>query len=83
MKITEDELTIDFLLEERARELCGEQLRWFDLKRNNKLVEYVRAYNMDAKDNIQEYHMVRPIPQSQLDAVSNKDEFQQNPGYTK
>lgn len=83
MKIAEDKLTIDFLLEERARELCGEQLRWFDLKRNNKLIEYVRAYNMDAKDNIQEYHMVRPIPQTQLDAVTNKDEFQQNPGYTK
>ena len=38
---------------------------------------------MDAKDNIQEYHMLRPIPQNQLDAVTNKDEFTQNPGYTK
>ena len=45
--------------------------------------EYVRLYNMDAKDNIQEYHMLRPIPQNQLDAVTNKDEFTQNPGYTK
>ena len=70
-------------LEERARELCGEQIRWFDLKRTNKLIEYVRLYNMDAKDNIQDYHMLRPIPQSQLDAITNKEEFKQNPGYTK
>lgn len=83
MQISENELTIDFLLEERARELCGEQIRWFDLKRTNKLIEYVRLYNMDAKDNIQDYHMLRPIPQSQLDAITNKEEFKQNPGYTK
>ena len=38
---------------------------------------------MDAKDNIQEYHMLRPIPQNQLDAVTNKDEFTQKSGYTK
>ena len=83
MKITESELTIDFILDERARELCGEQIRWFDLKRTKKLVEYVKLHNMDAKDNIQEYHMLRPIPQNQLDAVTNKDEFTQNPGYKK
>lgn len=53
------------------------------LKRTNKLIEYVRLYNMDAKDNIQDYHMLRPIPQSQLDAITNKEEFKQNPGYTK
>ena len=52
MRITESELTIDFILDERARELCGEQIRWFDLKRTKKLVEYVKLHNMDAKDNI-------------------------------
>lgn len=81
MKISSEQLTIDFILEERARELCGEQHRWFDLKRTGKLVEYVRKYNPDAKDNIQDYHNLRPIPLAELDAITNKEEFKQNPGY--
>ena len=52
MEIQPDQLTIDFILEERARELGGEQQRWFDLKRTGKLIEYVKKYNPDAKDNI-------------------------------
>ena len=82
MEIQPDQLTIDFILEERARELGGEQQRWFDLKRTGKLIEYVKKYNPDAKDNIKEYHHLRPIPQTQLDAVINKDDFSQNDGYS-
>lgn len=81
MKITAGDLNLDFILDERARELVGEQLRWFDLKRTNKLVDYVRKYNPEAAGNIQPYHLLRPIPQSQLDAVTNKTEFVQNQGY--
>lgn len=81
MEITQAALTIDFILEERARELAGEQMRWYDLKRTHKLLPYVQLYNPDAKNNIKEYHQVRPIPQTQLDAILNKDEFKQNPGY--
>ena len=81
MEVTASDLNIDFILAERARELGGEQLRWFDLKRTGKLLEYVQTWNPDGKANIKDYHTVRPIPQSQLDAVTNKDEFKQNPGY--
>jgi hypothetical protein len=81
MTISAADMNIDFILEERARELVGEQLRWFDLKRTNKLVEYVQKYNPDGAANIKAHHMLRPIPQSQLDAVSNKGEFTQNEGY--
>jgi hypothetical protein len=81
MQVSAADLNIDFILEERARELGGELFRWFDLKRTNKLVDYVRAYNTNAKANIQDYHVLRPIPQSQLDVISNPGEFRQNPGW--
>ncbi|MBD2722116.1 RagB/SusD family nutrient uptake outer membrane protein [Hymenobacter armeniacus] len=81
MQITASQVTLDFILDERARELAGEQVRWFDLKRTGKLLDRVRLYNPDAKPNIQDFHMLRPIPQSDIDAVTNKGEFKQNPGY--
>jgi hypothetical protein len=70
---------IDFILDERARELCGEQLRWMDLKRTGKLIERVQKYNPDAE--IKSFHVVRPIPAAQLLQVSNPEEFKQNEGY--
>lgn len=81
MLIKASDVSLDFILDERGRELGGEQIRWFDLKRTNKLVERVKKYNPDAGASIQDFHTVRPIPQRQLDAVQNKNEFIQNPGY--
>ncbi len=63
---------IDTILEERAIELCGEQQRWFDLKRTHKLVEYVKARNGAASANIEAKYYYRPIPEAQMDAVTNK-----------
>jgi starch-binding outer membrane protein, SusD/RagB family len=81
MQVAGTDMSIDFILDERARELAGEQLRWFDLKRTGKLVERVTLYNPTAASYIKEYHNDRPIPQKQLDAVTNKAEFRQNLGY--
>jgi starch-binding outer membrane protein, SusD/RagB family len=81
MQIQAADVTLDFILDERARELAGEQLRWFDLKRTNKLVDRVTRLNPDAAQYIKSFHTVRPIPQSQIDAVTNKGEFLQNEGY--
>lgn len=80
MQVTPDQVTLDFILDERAREFAGEQIRWFDLKRSGKLLERVKANNPNAV-TIQDFNLVRPIPRTQVDAVTNKDEFKQNPGY--
>jgi hypothetical protein len=81
MEITASSLSLDFILDERARELAGEQIRWFDLKRTGKLLDRVQRFNPESGPNIKAYHVVRPIPQRQLDAISNKSEFTQNPDY--
>jgi hypothetical protein len=81
MEITAGQLTLDFILDERSRELLGEMHRWFDLTRTNTLIDRVKKYNPDGAPNIQQHHVLRPIPADQLDRVTNKDEFEQNPGY--
>ncbi|MFN3379745.1 MAG: RagB/SusD family nutrient uptake outer membrane protein, partial [Runella zeae] len=84
MKITEAELTFDFIVDERARELAGEQMRWLDLKRWGILVDRVKKYNPQAQA-VAEKHYLRPIPQTQIDRSAKNAEgtsvFAQNPGY--
>ncbi len=76
---------IDFILDERGRELLGEGLRWFDLKRTGKLVERTTAHNPDVVPPIgglEDFHRLRPIPQSQIDLTEGGESaFPQNPGY--
>jgi len=79
MEITAADVTLDFILDERARELVGEGHRWFDLTRTGTLVERVRLHNPDAAPNIQDYHVLRPIPQDQIDRTQGG--YKQNPGY--
>jgi hypothetical protein len=78
MRITASDLSIDFILDERARELCGELVRWFDLVRTGKLISRVKAFNPEAAGNIQERHVVRPIPQAQLDATTTGEPYNNN-----
>lgn len=78
-QITPADVTLDFLLDERARELVGEGHRWWDLARTGKLVERTRLHNPGASPNIQDYHTVRPIPQNQIDRTLGG--YPQNPGY--
>lgn len=81
MDITAGELSLDFILDERARELCGETTRWLDLVRTHTLVERVRLHNKPASPNIQPFDVLRPIPQSQIDAVTTGPAYPQNNGW--
>ncbi len=83
MDVTVADMTLDFILAERARELFAEGHRWFDLVRFGKLVELVSARNTEARPNIKAFHALRPIPQTQIDRTKNEDgtPYGQNPGY--
>jgi hypothetical protein len=80
MQITANDINLDFILDERARELAGEHQRWFDLKRTGKLVDRIHRYNLDITQ-VQPFHMLRPVPQVELDALTNGQQFGQNEGY--
>lgn len=73
-------LDIDFILNERARELLGEHDRWFHLKRTGRLIDRVKAHNIFVQkyDNLNTNHLLRPIPQDERNKVKGLD---QNPGY--
>lgn len=73
---------LQYILDERARELAGESTRWFDLKRTGKLSsDYLKLTNPDVGQYFQDNtHTVRPIPQSFTDVIENGVNYQ-NPNY--
>ena len=78
LSITTSQLSIDMILDERARELAGEMHRWFDLVRTGKALERIKIYSAAGK-NIQPHHLLRPIPQNQIDRLTVP--FAQNQNY--
>lgn len=87
-------LTLDILLEEYARELNFEGIRWALLKRLGLLEERVKLYAgntkkedpllnkdfIEPRNNFKYYHWYWPIPQSQIDQMGEEN-FPQNDGY--
>lgn len=74
---------INYILDERARELCGEHIRWFDLKRTltgEQFVTRIKTSNPDITA-VEPFHRLRPIPLAELNSLANGAEFGQNLGY--
>jgi starch-binding outer membrane protein, SusD/RagB family len=78
--IQPSDVTLDYILDERARELIGEENRRMTLVRTGTLIDRVKRLNYGVPSNIQEFNKLLPIPQSEIDL--NKDGIlKQNPGY--
>jgi hypothetical protein len=85
-QVTAAQMTIDFLLDERSRELYAEDCRWWDLARTQTLRARVIAFNTESAANMttfgaDNHFNLRPIPQSQIDLVTEGPKYPQNPGY--
>ena len=67
---------------ERRLELAFEGQRWFDLVRTGKAIQVMNAQKggngQNLNYNVQEYRLIYPIPQEQLDL---NPKLTQNPGY--
>ena len=82
-QVTPAQINLDFIMDERERELAGEFNRWYDLVRPGPtfFVSRVQKWNPKARPNVQAKHALRPIPQSQIDGVVTGPKYPQNPGY--
>tara|TARA_B100001750_G_scaffold231123_1_gene228942 strand:- start:799433 stop:801130 length:1698 start_codon:yes stop_codon:yes gene_type:complete len=83
-EIDASRVDINFILDERSRELYTEEWRLLTLMRLGKLVERVQTYNdnpLNPGVGILEHHRLWPIPQSDID-FNTGAELVQNPGYT-
>lgn len=80
--INPGQVTLDLILDERARELMYEEPRRRTLIRMGLLVERVRKYGLleSSRSTIQDYNNLWPIPQEAIDANFGA-ELSQNPGY--
>ncbi|MGJ1446486.1 RagB/SusD family nutrient uptake outer membrane protein [Sphingobacterium spiritivorum] len=76
------QVNIDYLLDERARELLGEEMRRITLSRFGREVflRRVKELNTQSKAAIKEGNELWPIPQEVIDANSDAV-FPQNQGY--
>lgn len=74
------DVDIDYILDERLRELYCEELRMLTLCRLGKLVDRTQRYNPKTGATIREYHNLWPIPFSEIER-NIYAEMKQNPGY--
>jgi starch-binding outer membrane protein, SusD/RagB family len=79
-EITADDVNIDFILDERSRELIMEEHRRYTLLRTGKWLERTRLHNKNGGQNISDRDTLFPIPQIVIDANLTSP-MPQNPGW--
>ena len=78
--VSASDIDIDFILDERSRELLTEEDRRHTLIRTDKMVERVQEFNDFAGPTIADAPKYFPIPQKVIDANTGAG-MQQNDGY--
>lgn len=74
---------INTVLDERARELCGEYSRFYDLKRTGMLKNdtYLKQNHPDLGKFFKSEYALRPIPTGYTETLEGGGSYYQNPGY--
>lgn len=78
--VTSAEVNLDYILDERMRELGWEEQRRITLCRTGKLLDRTRKYNPYASKTIQEFNILFPIPYAEIEKNTGAI-IEQNPGY--
>ena len=81
--VAPQDVDIDYVLDERARELYGEEWRLITLRRTGTFYDRVKRYNdnpMFPSAEVEPFHIHWPIPQAELD-LNTDPSFKQNEGY--
>jgi hypothetical protein len=79
-QITASQVTLDFILDERSRELLSEEHRRYTLLRTGTWMDRTRKYNPLTAPFITARDTLLPIPQGVIDANLSHG-MRQNPGY--
>ena len=79
-EIDAGDVTIDFILDERSRELFNEEYRRYTLLRTKKWYERTKAHNFFGGEKIVQRDTLFPIPQTVIDANLTSP-MPQNPGF--
>ncbi len=78
--ITGADVDIDFILDERSRELLAEEQRRITLLRTGKWLERTRAYNNNGGETVRDIDVLFAIPQDVIDANLTSP-MENNPGH--
>ncbi|QKG56308.1 RagB/SusD family nutrient uptake outer membrane protein [Hymenobacter sp. BRD128] len=79
-QVTASQVDLNFILDERVRELIGEEQRRLTLVRTGTLVERATRLNGASITGLSAKNLLLPIPQSTIDLNTNGN-LTQNPGY--
>lgn len=78
--VSPSKVDIDYILDERLRELAFEELRALTLGRLGLRFDRVKRYNTLSAKTIEQKNNLWPIPYSEIEA-NNRAKIEQNPGY--